>query len=58
MAKVMIFTHPSEPTSFWRVRNGRVSYHAQGFKHRATPITHAGLHDPRYGFKFKELRDE
>lgn len=58
MSKVMVFTHSSEPKSEWLTREGTVWYHEDGYKLRGTCITHKDLHDPRYGFKFKELRNE
>ncbi|WAW44448.1 hypothetical protein [Klebsiella phage Kp_GWPA139] len=58
MSKRMVFTHPTAPNDRWETSGGIVWYYEDGHKLRQSVTTHKDLHDPKMGFKFKELTNE
>ncbi|WIT94184.1 hypothetical protein FPAPBKPN_00029 [Klebsiella phage vB_KpnP_2146-HW] len=58
MSKRMVFVHPLQPKSYWKTAGGIVWFYKDGYMLRHSNITHKDLHDPKMGFKFKELTNE
>ncbi|UZT48305.1 hypothetical protein EW_00027 [Klebsiella phage vB_KpnP_K2044-EW] len=58
MSKRMVFVHPLEPKSHWETSGGIVWFYKDGYMLRQSHVTHKDLHDPKMGFKFKELTNE
>lgn len=58
MSKRMVFVHPLEPKSHWETSGGIVWFYKDGYMLRQSHVTHKDLHDPKMGFKFKELKNE
>ncbi|UDW09566.1 hypothetical protein Kp11_29 [Klebsiella phage Kp11] len=54
----MVFVHPLEPKSHWETAGGIVWFYKDGYMLRQSHVTHKDLHDPKMGFKFKELKNE
>ncbi|UXD79309.1 hypothetical protein [Klebsiella phage vB_KpnP_IME1309] len=54
----MVFVHPLEPKSHWETAGGIVWFYKDGHMLRQSHVTHKDLHDPKMGFKFKELKNE
>lgn len=58
MRKRMVFVHPLGPKSHWETSGGIVWFYKDGYMLRQSRVTHKDLHDPKMGFKFKELKNE
>lgn len=58
MSKRMVFVHPLEPRSHWETAGGIVWFYKSGHMLRQSLVSHKDLHDPKMGFKFKELKNE